>query len=199
MSRYFSPISLSDFKTKVLTRLKKLSVEDEFVDPTETPPTGHDPLHFYGASYLAEIPPSSDFKVSFDTENMILGPQDYSRQNMGVNMDPILGFQVSAFTGMPYLGVMSGGDWEEPVYWVMYWDGAKLRAYIPTEGNCWNLKTKEAYGNDTDADLKDFTHRNPQLDSAEIERIFSKGEGHTLIKPDPSRLLEDIQNRIQKR
>jgi len=49
--------------------------------------------------------------------------------------------------GLTFLGGSAGGDWEYPVSFIIYWDGKKLRAYIPTEGNYFNRTTKFAYGN----------------------------------------------------
>lgn len=42
----------------------------------------------------------------------------------------------------------AGGDWETPVFFIVYWDGKNIRGYIPSEGNLWNHMTKLAYGND---------------------------------------------------
>jgi hypothetical protein len=32
-----------------------------------------------------------------------------------------------------------GGDWESPVFFCIYWDGRKLRAYVPEKGNLWKI------------------------------------------------------------
>jgi hypothetical protein len=49
--------------------------------------------------------------------------------------------------------VYGGGDWEQGLYYIVYYDGIQLRAYIPTKGNLWNTKEKSAYGNnDSDTD-----------------------------------------------
>ena len=50
--------------------------------------------------------------------------------------------------GVPYLWVMAGGDSENPVSGMIYWDGKDIRAYIPTYGNPYNRKQKAAYGED---------------------------------------------------
>ena len=83
-------------------------------------------------------------KVEFDFEN-------YEDTNgSGYNgCETITGFNVAP-NGLPFLGISAGGDWEIPVFFIVYWDGKKLRGYIPTDGNMWNTDTKTAYGNDYD-------------------------------------------------
>jgi hypothetical protein len=49
--------------------------------------------------------------------------------------------------GLTYLSAWVGGDWEVPVFIIVYWDGKKLRGYIPKYGNAWNPLTNEALGN----------------------------------------------------
>jgi len=52
--------------------------------------------------------------------------------------------------GLTFLGGEAGGDWEYPVKFIIYWDGKKLRAYIPTEGNYFNRTLKCAYGSEAE-------------------------------------------------
>jgi hypothetical protein len=97
---------------------------------------------------------SNDIKVSFDLEN-----HGYDSDN---NKDEsvLLGFHTLE-NGLTFLGMCACGDWESPVFFIIYWDG-RLRAYIPKEGNCWNITTKEAYGNDLEADFEDMKKRWPE-------------------------------------
>lgn len=90
-----------------------------------------------------------DLKVEFDLENTDAEGD-------------MCGYKTLKDTGMTYLGVTAGGDWEHPVFFVVYWDGKKIRGYVPTNGNPWNTTTKQAYGNDDAADLKDAKKRWPQ-------------------------------------
>ncbi len=50
--------------------------------------------------------------------------------------------------GVPALIFAHGGDWEAPMYDVIFWDGNDWRGYVPEEGNFYNKDTSEAYGND---------------------------------------------------
>ena len=45
---------------------------------------------------------------------------------------------------LTFIGCAAGGDWEYPVFFIVYHDGQKLRGYIPKDGNTWNAKTKQA-------------------------------------------------------
>lgn len=57
-------------------------------------------------------------------------------------------------TGVPYLLVESASDYSPWMLFMIYWDGKKFRAYIPTYGNTWNTKTKEALGENPEDDAK---------------------------------------------
>jgi len=58
------------------------------------------------------------------------------------------GFDILS-NGVAVLWVCAGGDWEFPVAFCLYIDDSgEFRAYVPKEGNCYNFKTKKAFGND---------------------------------------------------
>ena len=80
-------------------------------------------------------------KVDFDLENLYLNQADYSGSEWQ------LGFQQLG-TGFTYIGVMAGGDWEHPVYAIIYHDGKAFRGYVPTKGNTFNPVTKTAFGSE---------------------------------------------------
>ncbi len=50
--------------------------------------------------------------------------------------------------GVPYAWLFFGGDWEVPVYGMLYWDGKDIRGYLPTYGNMFNAHQKAAFGSD---------------------------------------------------
>lgn len=92
-------------------------------------------------------------KVEFDFENYEFSHLD----EFGI-WKGMLGYRKfwthNPLTCFSYIGWMAGGDWEQPVYFIVYLDkdGKTFRAYIPKDGNIWNHKTKQAIGNDEDAD-----------------------------------------------
>lgn len=49
--------------------------------------------------------------------------------------------------GIPYYLCYAAGDWEAPVYFIVYYDGKKIRVYVPHKGNTWRSDTKQALGN----------------------------------------------------
>jgi len=83
------------------------------------------------------------YKVQFDWENF-----EFDDKSSNVNDNTLLGFHT--INDLTFLGCYAGGDWEHPVFFIIYYDGKKLRAYIPTDGNPWNTDTKSAYGNHKD-------------------------------------------------
>ncbi len=102
-----------------------------------------------GDEYITNLTPiiEKDLKkVTFSNENI-------SDESYRFGPKSLIGYNKLP-NGMEYYGVCAGGDWETPVFFCIYWDGKNLRAYIPEDGNLWNRTTKEAYGNDDEADLK---------------------------------------------
>lgn len=87
-------------------------------------------------------------KVEFDFENYEIGNAEF--HSTGLCNYPC-GYEVLS-NGLPVLFVNAGGDWECPICFCIYYDGEKLRAYIPTDGNLFNKKLKSAYGNNDDFD-----------------------------------------------
>lgn len=121
-------------------------------------------------------------KIEFDWENC--ETEDYAGTQshfMGINALP---------NGMPFLGMMAGGDWEVPVYFIVYHDGKELRGYVPKDGNTYNLTTKAAYGNDEDEDEKDAKKRGI-TDPYDLEPDFDKLRadimGRILPRPEESK------------
>lgn len=57
--------------------------------------------------------------------------------------------------GLTFLGFCCGGDGEIPFYCIVYYDGKKLRGYIPENGNPWNTDLRCAFGSDNNTDKYD--------------------------------------------
>lgn len=127
---------------------------------------------------------AKDLKVEFDTENVATNARDFGPEGlMGI---------VSLGNGLTFWGMCAGGDWEHPVFWIVYWDGRRLRAYVPKEGNPWNTDTKQAYGNDGVKDVKNAKKRWPEecqdLTEDNVDGWFDFDSG---------KILNDILSRIQ--
>ena len=113
-------------------------------------------------------------KCEFDTENV-----DCKK---GYGVEKIAGFRTLS-NGLTYLGISAGGDWEFPVFHILYFDGKQLRAYIPKDGNPWNTDTKTAYGNDEESDNKNAKKR------------FDV-ENYNDACPNSNQIIQDIEERI---
>jgi hypothetical protein len=133
MSRVFVPITINDLKGKIIACCGK----DGDIDYRN----------------LTSVVSKDLDKVKFDCENI-------SDEGYTFGPTQLLGYKKLP-NNMSYYGVAAGGDWETPVFFCIYWDGKKLRGYIPEKGNLWNTDTKEAYGNNDKADLKNARKRWP--------------------------------------
>lgn len=135
-------------------------------------------------------------EIQFDFENVDCGFLDKDI--------PFCGFQTLP-NGLTYMGIMAGGDWQIPVFFIVYWDGKDLRGYVPTDGNTFNHVTNRPYGNDPDSDWDAIkkTYANWIVEQYGEEDI----QGFDQDPPDPhdfdfvdidhNKMQADIQNRIQ--
>lgn len=72
--------------------------------------------------------------------------------------------------GLTCIKAWAGGDWEEPVSFVIYYDGERPRGYVPKFGNVINNITKTAFGSESDSDhfedfireMEEFLDKNPK-------------------------------------
>jgi len=100
-----------------------------------------------------------DIKVKFDCENL---------EEEGLR---------TLDNGFTYYLLGAGGDWESPVNFIIYWDGKKLRGYVPTDGNLYNTSAMRAYGNNGEEDYQEDP-------GAELDRINSHKRFGTDIDDD---------------
>lgn len=164
MSRTFTAITMTDFEKKVNDFFQHID-ENKCVKSLILDKLG------------------KDIKVSFDWENF-----EWHKSTDRHSEGELIGYHVLT-DGLCIRGCSAGGDWEHPVFFLIYWDGKKLRAYVPTEGNPWNTSTKQAFGNDEEADLKNARKRWPGVydDAVECDDF----EFHW------GKIVEDISTRIK--
>ncbi len=183
MSRHFTQrISTKELEQKILAAWKEHPDNEELVEGIED---DSDFIHY--ESLTQKVRKDLD-KVSFDTENI-----SGSAEDNDYNIPELIGYH-TLVNGLSYLGVCAGGDWECPIFFMLYWDGSELRSYIPTEGNPWNTKTKAAYGNDEEEDPKNAFKREfiPDDDQKTWENFLCGGD----CLFDVKKLTEDITKRI---
>ena len=81
------------------------------------------------------------------------------------------------------------GDWESPLVAIIYFDGKKLRGYVPKDGNTYNHRTKKAFGNDRKNDAADAKKQFG-------DRFVDNGD-HIDVEPDFDLIARDIAGRIE--
>lgn len=86
-------------------------------------------------------------KILFDTENNSAS-SEYSPDPVEGNL---MGFQ-TLDNGLHFIGFSSGGDWEWPIFVIIYWDGKSFRGFIPLSGNSINTIFNCAFGSEMDSD-----------------------------------------------
>ena len=118
-------------------------------------------------------------KIIFDQENC---DADEDERTQDGTIYDLVGYH-TLDNKLTFLGVVAGGDWESPLFYIIYWDGKKLRGYIPTEGNPWNKETKTAYGSEME--------RGEQYDD-----YWDKDPQPVIPAGDPQAILNDIRERI---
>ena len=88
---------------------------------------------------------AKDIKFNVSNENVLCE----------ANMGGMMGFHTLA-NGLTFYGFHMGGDWEHPVFMILYHDGKKVRLYIPSCGNAVNLDCKCALGSEEDSEAVDW-------------------------------------------
>jgi len=64
--------------------------------------------------------------------------------------------------------VNAGGDWEFPICFILYWDGERIRGYIPNDGNAFNKKEKCAYGSEDNTQNLNFDNIEKEIDETKM-------------------------------
>lgn len=137
MPRYFALISKEKLKEKIQEAYRKHEDYNEEEDDNSYS-DWHEYIHF------PTLTPAiiKDLKIDCDGENMDASPDSQYELYKGIT-----GFQ-KLDNGFEFLGICSGGDWEIAVYFIIYWDGKNLRAYLPSKGNYYNHRADKKYGNE---------------------------------------------------
>jgi hypothetical protein len=176
MSRAAKRVTIDFLRQKVDALIRHTDADGEWVD-----------------AFPLRAAVAKDLKVRFDFENW------YYTAEPGLE-DPLIGY-CTLGNGLTFLGCSAGGDWEYPVWFCIYWDGKKLRAYVPTEGNPFNTTTKQAYGTNSnlEKDRKNFAKRFPA--AAELAMLQDQDEWDPTdyAVHDYGAVLNDLVKRIEVR
>ncbi len=186
MARKAPAISIEDLKIKIGAAAKRAAVEElepeEMEDPFESAFTF---LYFENAQVRSDLR-----KIDFDFENYSTPNED----NRDTNTDRILGWHTLP-NGFSFLGCWAGGDWETPVYFILYWDGEKVRGYVPEDGNTFNSKYRTAYGSEGNSPK----YANDKSYYSEMEALFGTDWEDAIqdLNPVQDEYLNNIVNRIK--
>lgn len=95
--------------------------------------------------YVAKIEQDMS-KINFDLENFTDDKDGFA---VGGEENSLVGYNTLE-NGFSFQGCLAGGDWEEPLFFIIYWDGKQLRAYVPEDGNVYNHNSKTAFGSEAE-------------------------------------------------
>ena len=142
--RNAAKVSQDELWSKIVARAKHIGEDIE--DSEDTGPDGDNAYEFIRELIYCDENIRKDIKYNVDAENILTGcDAGYEDKYVGLH---------TLSNGLTFYGILMGGDWEDPVFIIIYWDGKKLRAYIPSYGNRVNLDCKCAFGSESD-DLDD--------------------------------------------
>ncbi|MFA5314047.1 MAG: hypothetical protein WC375_12165 [Methanomassiliicoccales archaeon] len=192
MTKFFAPISEKDLAVKILSAIEN-SEESKYIQSSDFDASA-DIYFLYSDTDWKDLTPQIkvDLKnVEFDLENTELIVGNIVRP--ASEMKRIMGFQTLS-NGMTFLGIIAGGDWEFPIYFIIYWDGSELRGYIPKDGNSWNPINHKAIGNDQEADANYLKKLNPPFCDKEDYADSGDFSGFLWIVPD--KIITDINEQI---
>lgn len=143
MSRFAASIAVHEIKPKLVEYLVPKMLKAEICEQEDLDEWDEDETIISGFGECAIKAFNDLCKIDFSLENMTLSPRDAF--GLTTEMSKAwLGPQ--QFGDITVIGFMGGGDWEEPVAFVVYWDGKDFRGYVPTNGNSFDVKSKAAIG-----------------------------------------------------
>lgn len=171
MPRYAPQMSQADLRQILID---KAIANDYIEDYGELDPAAPDMFRIIHMLFMEELLPEvhNDWsKIDFSTENLDI---------TGEKLTP---------EGVPYIRLRAGGDWENPLVCMIYFDGKKLRGYVPKDGNTYNYKTKSAFGND---ETGDFSQAKKQFG----DNVHGDDDDFE-VEPDFALIEQDIDKRIR--
>ena len=144
MARCATRIPVTDIKQKLYDFLAIKMLKGELCEQQDLDEWSQEDAIIYGFSEYCIKAFNDLCKVNFSLENMTLDPgEPYGDFTVDMARE-WLGPQ--AIGDLTFIGCMGGGDWEDPVAFIIYWDGKTFRGYVPAEGNSYDLASKAAIG-----------------------------------------------------
>lgn len=143
MPRYAAKIERDEIKTKLYSYLTPKMLAEDLCEQVDLNAWNEDDTIIYGFEECAIKAANDLHKIDFSLENMTLNPENA----FGLDTKQAQDWLGSQTIGdLTVIGCLGGGDWEEPVAFVIYFDGNDFRGYVPTQGNSFDIKSKAAIG-----------------------------------------------------
>lgn len=185
MKRHFTPCTIDFLAERIWAALEQILIEEdryslEHVGKIQTPSAINKimAVAMFDFSRLTPQVKKDLCNVKFCSENVTCNANTFGHSQENA----IVGFH-RLDNQFAFLGVEAGGDWQYPVFFIIYWDGKELRGYIPKDGNSWNTGTMEAYGN------------NAEKDAQNAKKRFRVDDYDDLVR-DHTAILNDIRKNI---
>lgn len=134
---------------------------------------------------IRDIVPKEDWDVKFDWENYEFEPSKEFEFE-----DNFLG--IKEIEGRVFIGCFAGGDWEYPVYFLIYLQDDIWRAYVPKAGNTFNYDIMQAFGNEDEKDLEFFKKVFPREFQYMDQEEYDPQNGDGELLHDLSKMHRDI-------
>lgn len=170
MPRYAPQMSQSDLRQVIIDKAIANDYIEQYGDLDPAAPNLTKIVHMLFMEELVDEVWNDWCKINFSTENINVTAEKVTPG------------------GVPYFLIRAGGDWETPLQCVMYFDGKKLRGYVPKDGNTYNHKTKAAFGNNDN----DVTEAKKQFGDR-----FLGTDDYLDVEPDLALVEQDIAKRIE--
>lgn len=130
-----------------------------------------------------------DKDIDVDHENIMLDWSDWNVYCSGTS-EPAKYLGIHTINNFTFCGVKTGGDWEHPVFVILYWDGSDIRAYIPKRGNAVNMDTMTAFGSESDT-LENLCWHTEDLLSERGKKILAKYKNLGIYTEESGDMYDD--------
>lgn len=143
----------------------------------------------YAGCNPEDLFPESDLKITFGFENYGVPWSEYESCRKDTGWYEINGTTVAL--------CWAGGDWEKPVWFAVYVErgGKRLRVYVPTVGNCFDIYCKTALGSQGEWGVDPEEVWPPDLTNSE-DRV-DDWEDYLVEHINVDDMLRDIGARIE--
>ena len=192
-------ITMSEFKKELLNFMIKYNsyeVFDKKAFMTDADPmNGCTDESSLGGCLMEAI--EEDPVVSKDLDKIVFGYDNGASCDDDVSIssfypESFIGLHVTE-TGLPFLGLCSWSDEESlGVFYILYFDGVRMRGYIPYYTNTYNPNTKAAFGlHYQQDDIAFFKHIGKNI--MNLQDLYAYIDD---VRCDATKLIYDIEQRI---